>query len=631
MKMPETLNTFFMGYPEKKIKSLQHVCNSLNLPITGTAETLRNRILKHVEDGKASDEEVREMARIFKENENKKKVEAPSGPSQTAAKIPATPGGAAQRIAGPCDHSTPTAFPQSQSLFSQERDGNTSNESGESILVDENEGDKVYEAVDNMYKEIAEITQNGVEATEDETMPDDTEKLKINVKKLEYLVKQSVEVMASKDHQICMLQESVDKLQGSVKSLVSTCGQLAEKHDNDLEIIKKDLASIREEITCHAQSSKEKLDDVIEKVACVGAQIETGVESTKQSVLETQNSTNSSNNNNNASNIIGGACGGGSAGVSAGDSGGGGSVGGGADSGRGGESESTNSRSSNATSPNSQPAAEMIETTQAAVNDVNNRLRRIAGQPEQQQQQQQQRQQQQQHERQSPRRRKRRIVVADSNGERLIPNLLHEDNNVVIEKRYTIEEAKRNIPTSESEVTDVVMLVGLNNIKKPSATIQETIEKYDEVCKTYQTHFPKALIHIGSVAPSSEKCIRFNTELQNLARARNAPFISAQPMLEETSFGMRPKANMINGLHYTQRGIKLFANEIKRSLYGHGQSQRVQSWPVMQGIQNSDNNNNNNWPPLGNNNCWGSPAPVTAPVQELRRILSMAMSCLHHT
>ena len=45
--------------------------------------------------------------------------------------------------------------------------------------------------------------------------------------------------MASKDHQICVLQESVITMQGSFTSLVSTCGQIVEKHENDLETINK--------------------------------------------------------------------------------------------------------------------------------------------------------------------------------------------------------------------------------------------------------------------------------------------------------------------------------------------------------------------------------------------------------
>ena len=61
----------------------------------------------------------------------------------------------------------------------------------------------------------------------------------------------------------------------------------------------------------------------------------------------------------------------------------------------------------------------------------------------------------------------------------------------------------------------------------------------------YQSRFPKALIHIGSVPPMNEKCIQFNVKLQNLAQNRNASFISAEPMLEQTSSGMRFKPNVL--------------------------------------------------------------------------------------
>ena len=103
-----------------------------------------------------------------------------------------------------------------------------------------------------------------------------------------------------------------------------------------------------------------------------------------------------------------------------------------------------------------------------------------------------------------------------SNGQHLIPNLLHEDKNVIIEERFTIEDAVGDIPRCNDEVTDVVMVVGFNNIRKPNSRI-------------YQS--PKALFHIGSVSPMNEKCIQFNVELQNLAQNRNASFISTEPML----------------------------------------------------------------------------------------------------
>ena len=246
----------------------------------------------------------------------------------------------------------------------------------------------------------------------------------------------------------------------------------------------------------------------------------------------------------------------------------------------------------------------MTRSATNVVNDVNDKLQRIAGFSTVGRKQ------------QTSRQKTMRLVIADSNGDELIPDLLHDDKNVVIETRFTIESAVGDIPRCEAEVTDVVMMVGLNNIKQSNATISDTLEKYDEMCRIYQSRFPKALIHIGSVAPVNEKYIRFNTELENLAQNRNAAFVSTQPMLEETSFGLRPKPDVIKNknIHYTRKGVKLIANEIKRSLYGH-------CLPRSTARPHSASNNNQNTRNLVQNN-------PSSNVQELRQILSRAMACL---
>ena len=155
------------------------------------------------------------------------------------------------------------------------------------------------------------------------------------------------------------------------------------------------------------------------------------------------------------------------------------------------------------------------------------------------------------------------LVLADSNGQHLNPNLLHEDKKVVIvQEVYTLEKVIEKLPKHKN-VSDIVMLVGINNIKRQNATISETVAQFDRV----QKHYPNAKIHVGSVAPSCEKFIFYNAELENLAVRRNAPFISALPILKVTPHGLQPKQNTLNGIHFTKSGIKLFANEVKRSLY----------------------------------------------------------------
>ena len=114
-------------------------------------------------------------------------------------------------------------------------------------------------------------------------------------------------------------------------------------------------------------------------------------------------------------------------------------------------------------------------------------------------------------------------------------------------------------------------------------------------------------------------------ELQNLAQSRDVPFVSTHAMLGETSFGLRPKANVLNGIHYSTKGVKLLANEIKRSLYGHNVRFRSQQHPQPYVYNNErvwQGNANDGRDPI-TSNCNGQ-------MQELRHIRSMAMSFLPH-
>ena len=101
-----------------------------------------------------------------------------------------------------------------------------------------------------------------------------------------------------------------------------------------------------------------------------------------------------------------------------------------------------------------------------------------------------------------------RLIIGDSNCQLLIPDLLHEEKNVRIEYRYTLEEAIREIPDIQRDVvTDVVMLTGINTLKSVQATIPGTVNRFDEMCQLYANHFFNAVIHVGSVAPSCQKFI----------------------------------------------------------------------------------------------------------------------------
>ena len=107
--MPESLKSFLTTHPFKRLDSLQHVCKSLKLPTAGTVDALRARIITHVDDGKVPDEEVREIAMVFKENEEIRKVKEQKNSQKSTS--PEKPRGAM----GPLSHSTPA--PASQPLF----------------------------------------------------------------------------------------------------------------------------------------------------------------------------------------------------------------------------------------------------------------------------------------------------------------------------------------------------------------------------------------------------------------------------------------------------------------------------------------------------------------------------------
>ena len=78
---------------------------------------------------------------------------------------------------------------------------------------------------------------------------------------------------------------------------------------------------------------------------------------------------------------------------------------------------------------------------------------------------------------------------------------------------YTLEKVFEKLPKLNN-VSDIVLLVGINNIKRPNVTIEGTVAQYDQVCKDVQKLYPNATIHVGSVAPSCERFIFYNAELE---------------------------------------------------------------------------------------------------------------------
>ena len=193
--------------------------------------------------------------------------------------------------------------------------------------------------------------------------------------------------------------------------------------------------------------------------------------------------------------------------------------------------------------------------------------------------------------------------------------MLHGAKHVVIEKRFRLDDAKNRIPKVQGphRVTDVVMLTGINDVKLSNASIQANILKTDETCREYSSKFPRAKIHIGSIAPSNGKHSEYNTQLKRLANERNVPFIAIDQMYDRKSGYLQH--DMVKGIHYTDAGVKILAKQIKRSLYGNNTQRSMPEANIQP----------NMWSPAQPDN---TPLQHQDPRQEIANFLRMAMTRL---
>ena len=156
---------------------------------------------------------------------------------------------------------------------------------------------------------------------------------------------------------------------------------------------------------------------------------------------------------------------------------------------------------------------------------------------------------------------------------------------------------------------------GISKGFKTCLANNELIKKVDEAGRTYSKSFPNARMHVGSVAPSCEKHIHFNADLHTLANERNASFIPLESMFDDKG---NLQQGMISGFHYTEKGVRTFATEIKRSLYGYYRQRN--SYRQNLRPQNSRR-------PIQNLNAASNGA-VANSKQELAKCLKMAIACL---
>ena len=221
--------------------------------------------------------------------------------------------------------------------------------------------------------------------------------------------------------------------------------------------------------------------------------------------------------------------------------------------------------------------------------------------------------------------------------------MLHPQKNVVIQQRYTLNQVTTDMPQVDNpqKVSDIVVLTSFNDIRQPNTTVPEILKKLDETCQSVSAAYPNSAIHVGGVPPINEKMIDYNNELRTLVNDRQANFIPMESMLDENT-GMIQSDIMKkhDRLHFTGKGLKTMAKEVKRSLYGYYRQKRSGPRHGSDMKRPSSTNNRsptNSRPTMANNgikrpystNQSTNNQSMKDPRQTMANFLNMAMSCLN--
>ena len=504
-KMSPSLSSFLQTYPYKRKDCLEHVCETLKMSKNGTCDTLTARIIAYVDDNMETDIKVRDIAQQFKINKNK---------THDNSRHTSTPSQPVSQLLFSDTQSQPTPIRDITKEIDELEDM-----ANELTLNGNTDGDKNESSFDDDNAQGPTIQQKTLSSPDDA----DSELSEISFKKqMKFLIAESVKIIASKDHQIETLEKNLAKV-------MEYSGNIIEKHDADLkkmiEVIEKHDAELKK-VTEEKQQTQNMMSELITEVKA-----ERSERSRLENMLVEKNNqlatTITQLNDAKATNVH--------------------------------HAPTASYVAQNvqdrlqkiATSSNNTPnetvqkgptppptttTPPLLSGTQTEKPGDQNKTDEVI------------------------------IVVADSNGKHLKPNLLHDKKKVIIETRFTWEDAHCSIPKPDhpEKVKDIVMLIGVNNIKNAHEQIPDVVKKADVTCRKYQESFPNATIHLGSIAPVDSKCMAYNLNLQELATERGAPFISTEGMFDRSG---NVKPDTLHGIHYTRRGVCTIAKAIKRSLY----------------------------------------------------------------
>ena len=569
--MPLSLQSLLQTWPYKRKDCLEHICKTQKLSPNGVADTLRYRILTHVENRPEIEEKVKDTALNFKQKEiQNNKDKYPISPViKTTTPI----------------HSTPVTN-SSQSLFNDPRDDDYDDEDND---VTVNEAD-VTKQIDEFYDICEELTaeennkkriSNSSEPITDETLEWDDDAIKNtaatnSVKTSDNNVhEKGVLISADKsdtiDHWVETIKhamktkdEQIDKLQSDLCIMMDINSKSIEKYNSDIDDMKEEMQTTRLLINDIWQELKKGYDErkiLEDEIQYKDEQIKV----LKQQQQQQQQQQHESNHNLNA-HVANIPCSAQPNGPSQGHT-----------------SQPILSQESN---DHVSRFFESSFTDSVRSCDNESRVQQQPLPPQQQQQQQQQQQLQQQLQIEvdpmetitneahlinkqisaNDNKKERILIVSDSNGDLLNLHQLKPGSLVTKATRYYIKDATEQVPkmTNPDEVKDIVFQVGLNDLghgHSPKSIQEKTLNMQIK----YTEHFPNARQHITALPPLAKLHNETNQLLQKLSLQTRSNFISTKVMRDKSSG--RPRANIFEGFHYNDYGIKILAKEMKKSLY----------------------------------------------------------------
>ena len=564
--MPDSLNTFLTSYPYKTKPYLRHICGKLNLDDDGLVEALRERILEHVGDDKQLDAKVRELGMKLK---NPKKSQKDATPVPNVSNVPNV-------TLSPTVHIlNGTTSPKRQRV--NNADNQITDESSPSLFQTQSQNleKSVLEEIDELEDSFDDELENEptgaakcdkpVNGNENHSLEfcDDTDDAD-KMKKLYFLLKKSVEVIAIKDTQIEALEGNVaslisindDKssqiksLEETVENLVSAHASVAEKHDNDLKDMHEMISNATRQCVDHTNDLMNEVRQLRETNNRIEQRLTTHNNS-QEPVRRANNSVSTPQTVHAVTRAQ-----------------------------KRLQQIASNSHAPKNVSPPPQSASNSGEMAPGKIIHIGNK--------------------------------ETVMVIGDSNTKSLKPSMLHSEKNVVLEHRYTLDQVTSDMPQVDNpqKVTDIVVMTSFNDIRLSKSTVPEVIKKLDETCQAVSAAYPKSAIHVGGVPPTNAKMTHYNEQVKNLVESREANFIPVKSMMDRNTDKIQPDIMKKDDcLHYSEKGVRIMAKEIKRSLFGYYKPRKT--------IHRSRSSTTND---QSTNN----------PRQTMANFLNMAMACLNN-